>query len=221
MNIEPIAHIENPYKEKFGIPRQGGTTDIVSKIVFCDKYRDAAAVRGIEEFSHLWLIWEFSETEYNKFSPTVRPPRLGGNKHVGVFASRSPFRPNRLGLSVVKLEKVECDDGSPVIYVTGADLMSGTPIYDIKPYLPCFDCVSDAGGSYSDENADYRLKVIFSEELLSLIPKNLKSGLLEILSEDPRPSYHNDPDRIYGLSFDKFNIRFKVANGTLTVISVE
>ncbi len=221
MEIRPIAHIKNPFGSKFGIPRQSGTTDLISEIVFEKEFSDPSATRGIEEFSHLWLIWEFTEAKSDGFSPTVRPPRLGGNKRVGVFASRSPFRPNSLGLSCVKLIETKFENGIVSLLVSGADLMCGTPIYDIKPYLPAFDYPKDAKGSYSDQNSGYSLEVIFSDDLQSRIPSHLLAGLIRILSEDPRPSYQNDEDRIYGFAFDNLEIKFKVSCGTLTVLDVQ
>lgn len=221
MEIKPIAYIKNPFTSKFGIPRQSGTTDIKSRIVFTPEYRDQSALKGIEDFSHLWLIWHFSEAALTDFSPTVRPPRLGGNKRVGVFASRSPYRPNSLGLSCVKLEGVEKDENGTVLIVSGADIKNGTPIFDIKPYLPAFDRPENARGSYSDENKDYKLKVDFPEELLVVVAEDLRVPLIEILAEDPRPSYHDDQSRIYGFEFGEYEIRFSVIGDTLTVIGIE
>lgn len=216
-----IARIYNDFTDKFGIPRQSGlANEIISKIVFEEKYRDQNAVRGIEEFSHLWLIWNFSESEREDWSPTVRPPRLGGNKRIGVFATRSPFRPNPIGLSSVKLECVELTKDGPVLYVKGADLLNGTPIYDIKPYIPYSDCHPDALGSFTETTKDYKLKVVCPEEILNIVPKEKQSALITVLSGDPRPSYHRDETREYGMSFGEFNVKFKVSDGTLSVFKI-
>ena len=214
-----IAKIYNDFTDKFGIPRQSGIADsIISKIVFEKEYRDPSALKGIEDFSHLWLIWNFSEVKKEKWSPTVRPPRLGGNKRIGVFATRSPFRPNPIGLSCVKLIKTETTSSEgTVIYVSGADILNGTPIYDIKPYVPYSDCKTDAKGSFTEFTKDYKLDVFCEEKLLNKIPYNKQKNLLEILSSDPRPSYHNDKDRIYGLDFAGFNIKFTVDEKELSV----
>ncbi len=218
-----IAKIYNDFTDKFGIPRQSGIAqNMVSKIVFEKEYSVPSAIKGLEEFSHLWLIWNFSESDRVTWSPTVRPPRLGGNKRIGVFATRSPYRPNPIGLSCVKLIKTEISKSDGVVlYVSGADLLSGTPIYDIKPYIPYSDCIVDAVGSFAQENKDYCLQVSVSEELLDILPKEKQSTVLKILSCDPRPSYHNDCNRIYGMSFGGYNIKFTVDNQKLTVISIE
>ena len=219
--IKPVAIIQTDFKEKFGIPRQSGRApSLTARIVFTPEYRNPDAIRGIEGFSHLWLIFDFSLSHRKDFSPTVRPPRLGGNQRVGVFASRSPFRPNNLGLSSVKLVGVEEDekDGA-VLIVSGADLLDGTPIYDIKPYLPFADCHPDAVGGYADQQKDYHLDLIFPERLKSLLPKDKLEGLIECLRDDPRPSYQND-DREYGMNFAGFEVKFKVANDTLTVTDI-
>lgn len=217
-----IARIYNDFTEKFGIPRQSGITDtLISKIVFEKQYRDPSAIRGIEEFSHLWLIWNFSENENDGFSPTVRPPRLGGNKRVGVFATRSPFRPNPIGLSSVRLIKTQITSEGPTLFVSGADLMNNTPIYDIKPYIPYSDCHTDAIGSFAEEKKDYSLKVICSEDVLKDFPKVKLDTLIRVLEGDPRPSYHTDKERIYGMTFAGFNIKFKVNEDTLTVVNLE
>ena len=217
-----IARIHNDFKEKFGIPRQSGFTDtLVSKIVFEPKYRVKEALRGIEGYSHLWLIWEFSEAKREEFSPTVRPPRLGGNKRMGVFATRSPYRPNPIGLSSVKLLSVEdSEEEGPVLFVSGADLLDGTPIYDVKPYLPFTDCHTDAVGGFADPVKEYSLNVVFCKELLSKIRENVRDALIEILKQDPRPSYQNDPEREYGMKFSDYEIFFKVSGDTLTVTGV-
>lgn len=219
--IKPVAIIQTDFKEKFGIPRQSGRApSLTARIVFTPEYRNPDAIRGIEGFSHLWLIFDFSLSHRKDFSPTVRPPRLGGNQRVGVFASRSPFRPNNLGLSSVKLVGVEEDekDGA-VLIVSGADLLDGTPIYDIKPYLPFADCHPDAVGGYADQQKDYHLDLIFPERLKSLLPKDKLEGLIECLKDDPRPSYQND-DREYGMNFAGFEVKFKVTNDTLTVTDI-
>ena len=263
-----IAKIENDLSEKFGVPRQSGLArHIISKIVFEPEYRDVNAFRGLEEYSHIWLIWEFSENKRaygaekdgkgepentvkaKSWNPTVRPPRLGGNQRVGVFATRSPFRPNPIGLSCVKLERIELDTPEgPVLYVSGADLMNGTPIYDIKPYLPYVDSHPEATGSFSEEKKDYHLQVELSESIREQLEREfLKDdlalnshtkkvaledfnaqrcveekikGLIEILSMDPRPSYQDDPERIYGMAYGSRNIQFKIADNKLHIISI-
>lgn len=222
MIIEPVAYIKTDFSEKFGVPRQSGRVkELRATIHFTEKYKIREALKGIENFSHLWLIFDFSLSHTEAFSPTVRPPRLGGNKSVGVFASRSPFRPNSIGLSCVKLEKVEDTKDGAVLIVSGADLVDKTPIYDIKPYIPYADCIPDAKGSFAEENRDYALEVIFPDEFLSLIPENKRDALIGCLKEDPRPSYQNDSERVYGMKFDSYNVKFKVEDKTLTVIYVE
>lgn len=218
-----IAKIESDYKEKFGIPRQSGIADeLTAKIVFEPEYRVSEALRGIEDYSHLWLIWQFSKAVREDWSPTVRPPRLGGNKRMGVFATRSPFRPNPIGLSSVKLLGVEhTNDRGDVLIVSGADLLDGTPIYDIKPYLPFTDSHPDAVGGFSENVRDYALKVDFCKELLTKIHISKQKPLLKILEHDPRPSYQNDADREYGMKFSDYEIFFKVEGDTLTVTRVE
>lgn len=218
-----IAKIESDYKEKFGIPRQSGIADeLTAKIVFEPEYRVTEALRGIENYSHLWLIWQFSKAVREDWSPTVRPPRLGGNKRMGVFATRSPFRPNPIGLSSVKLVGVErTSDRGDVLIVSGADLLDGTPIYDIKPYLPFTDSHPDAVGGFADDVQDYALKVVFCKELLTKIHISKQNALLKILEHDPRPSYQKDADREYGMKFGDYEIFFKVADDTLTVTRVE
>ncbi|MGN1061545.1 MAG: tRNA (N6-threonylcarbamoyladenosine(37)-N6)-methyltransferase TrmO [Candidatus Scatosoma sp.] len=222
--LAPVARIENDFKEKFGVPRQSGRANLISKITLLPPYAVAEAIRGIENFSHLWLIFGFSLNglpQEDGFSPTVRPPRLGGNERVGVFASRSPFRPNPLGLSCVKLEKaVFPDGGGVVLYVSGADLVNGTPVYDIKPYLPSADKIEGAKGGYADEHAAYALNVIFPEPLLEKIPEEKREGLIACLRDDPRPAYQTDGTRVYGMRFAQFNVRFTVSDGVLTVRSV-
>ena len=215
-----IAHIENDFIDKFGIPRQSGlVSGLVSKIVFEEEFRNPDAFRGIEEYSHLWLLWHFSETDRNgEWSPTVRPPRLGGNTRVGVFATRSPFRPNPVGLSSVKLEKFEVDAKlGPVLYVSGADLMNGTPIFDVKPYLGYVDVHADAADGFALNQREGVLKVSVSEELLAKIPVEKRVGLFEVLSQDPRPQYQNDPERVYKMRFAEFEVWFKVDEDVLMV----
>ena len=217
-----IAHIRSDFKEKFGIPRQSGLCEgLFQRIVFEPEYRVEEALRGIEGFSHLWLIWQFSEAVRDGWSPTVRPPRLGGNKRMGVFATRSPYRPNPLGLSSVKLHGIERSENEGcVLIVSGADLLDGTPIYDVKPYLPFTDCHTDAVGGFADPVKEYSLNVVFCKELLSKIRENVRDALIEILKQDPRPSYQNDPEREYGMKFSDYEIFFKVSGDTLTVTGV-
>lgn len=221
--MKVIARIDNDFKEKFGIPRQSGLcSELRSRIVFEPEYRNPEAIRGIEGYSHLWLIWEFSEAKRESWSPTVRPPRLGGNKRMGVFATRSPYRPNPIGLSSVKLEAVEMSESEGcVLIVSGADLLSGTPIYDIKPYLAYTDSHPDAIGGFADPVKEYALNVRFCKELLSKIDISRQNSLIEILSQDPRPSYQNDPEREYGMVFSDYEIFFKVDGSELTVTRVE
>ncbi len=220
--MDAIAHIYTDFPTKFGIPRQSGLiNELVGKIVFQKEYRDPQALRGLEEFSHIWLLWEFSENLRDTWSPTVRPPRLGGNKRVGVFATRSPFRPNPIGLSCVKLLEIKMEDVGAVLYVSGADLMNGTPIYDIKPYIPLTDCKTDATEGYTKETKQHRLTVDFPTDLLELIPDDKRLALIQVLEQDPRPSYIDNPTREYGVFFGKHNIRFTVEEQTLTVTKVE
>lgn len=220
--LEPIAHIRNGFTEKFGIPRQSGLTDAKSTIIFETKYRVPEAFRGLETYSHIWLLWEFSKSVRSEWSPTVRPPRLGGNQRVGVFATRSPFRPNSIGLSVVKLEKIdwECKDG-PVLIVSGADLLDGTPIYDIKPYLPHVDSHPEAEGGFAGEVKDYELEVVFPEEYRSLVTEEEVEILCQLLKQDPRPAYQNEPERIYGMAYAGMEIKFRVEAGVLFVCGIE
>lgn len=221
--IHPIAYMKSDFPTKFGIPRQSNlASSLRSTIVFEPEYRVADALRGLEGYSHLWIIWQFSQAVRTNWSPTVRPPRLGGNVRMGVFATRSPFRPNNLGLSCVKLEDIELDTPQgPVIHVSGADLMDGTPIFDIKPYIPYADSFPDALGGFTDSAGDFLLTVDFPAELLRKIPEVKQNAAKEVLSHDPRPSYQRDPDRIYGLPFAGFDIRFQVHDDTLTVVEVE
>lgn len=218
----PIAHIENDFPTKFGIPRQSGRVGALkARIVFEPEYRNVDACRGLEEFSHIWLIWEFSEAKRTKWSPTVRPPRLGGNVRKGVFATRSPFRPNSIGLSCVKLEKVALDElDSPVLYIEGADLMNGTPIFDIKPYIPYADCHPEATGSFTEYSKDHHLNVEFPQELLERIPGESREALIAVLADDPRPAYQNDPERSYGMPFGEKDIHFRVDGDILRVYNV-
>ena len=223
MEMKPIAHIRNDYTAKFGIPRQSGLVEQVqSTIVFEPEYRNADAFRGIEGWSHLWLIWIFSEAVRDTWSPTVLPPRLGGKTRMGVFATRSPFRPNPIGLSSVKLTgfDLHSKDG-PVLYVAGADLMDGTPILDVKPYLPYTDSHPDAIGGFAEPVREYHLDVVFPEEWMSQVPERLREPVLGLLAQDPRPSYQNDPDRVYGVAFGGYDFRFRVRDGVLTVCEVE
>lgn len=222
INIRIIARMRSDFPTKFGIPRQSGLVEeLRSTIIFEPEYRNPDALRGIEEYSHLWLIWQFSEAIRKDWSPTVRPPRLGGNTRMGVFATRSPFRPNSLGLSSVKFIGLdETAEYGTVIHVAGADLMDGTPIFDIKPYIPYGDCHPDATGGFTDNVDDFLLKVDFPNSVLIKIPENKRQALTGILSHDPRPSYQKQPDRIYGLTFAGFDIRFTVRDNTLTVIDV-
>ena len=219
-----IAHIENDYTEKFGIPRQSGLVQsLTSRIIFEPEYRNAEAFRGIEGYSHLWLLWYFSEADREgEWSPTVRPPRLGGNTRVGVFATRSPFRPNPVGLSSVRLERVETDRKlGPVLYVSGADLLNGTPIFDIKPYLAYVDSHPEAKDGFALNQTEGTLRVEFPEELIAEIPEEKREGLGEILSQDPRPQYQNDPERVYKMRFGNQEVHFRVTEGVLTVCNVK
>ncbi len=214
--IEPIAYISNGFNEKFGIPRQSGLANTVkSEIVFCEKFRDENMLRDIEQYSHLWLIWSFSEN-VGEWSPTVRPPKLGGNKRVGVFATRSPFRPNNLGLSCVKLEGVHKDDsGALILEVYGADLKNETPIFDIKPYLPYVDCVPDAKGGFSDVFKDEFYEVVFEDDVE--ICSQWKREIADILSYDPRPQYHEDESRVYGFKYKGHDVKFMYSDGKIIV----
>ena len=219
--VRAIAHIQTDFQEKFGIPRQSGRApSLRARIVFSPEYRNPDFLRGIEGFSHLWLLFDFSLTREKPVTPTVRPPRLGGNTRVGVFASRSPFRPNHIGLSCVKLEGVEETENGYTLLVSGADLLDGTPILDIKPYLPFADCIPDAIGGYADEHQNERLDVDFPQTLLEKIPVEKREGLCECLADDPRPSYQDD-DRVYGMAFGGMQIHFRVQGKRLTVVSVD
>ena len=217
-----IANLRSDFPTKFGIPRQSGLVEeLKSTVVFKPEYRNADALRGLEEFSHVWLIWEFSKAVREGWSPTVRPPRLGGNKRLGVFATRSPFRPNPLGLSCVRLEKVEVDpELGPVLRVSGADLMDGTPIFDVKPYIPYADCQPEATGGFTQTVERRLLQVECPEQLLNVVAENRRQALLGVLANDPRPSYQHDPERIYGMEFSDVEVRFSVREETLTVCEI-
>lgn len=216
-----IAHIRTDFPEKFGVPRQSGLVkELTGKIVFEPEYRNPDALRGIEGYDYLWLLWKFEGVEREKWSPTVRPPRLGGETHMGVFATRSPFRPNPIGLSSVKLEGVEQSAEGPVLLVSGIDLRDNTPIYDIKPYLPYVDSHPGARGGFAEEKADYALQVEFPEHLLEKIPVAKQSAIIEVLKQDPRPAYHEDASRRYGVAFAGYDVRFYVSEGVLTVVEV-
>lgn len=218
-----IARIRTELPEKFGVPRQSGLVpQLRGRVIFEPEYRNPDAVRGLEDFSHIWLIWQFSRAVREGWSPTVRPPRLGGNRRMGVFATRSPFRPNALGLSSVRLDRVELDPAlGPVLHVSGADLMDGTPIFDIKPYLPYTDSHPQAAGGFTDGLPHAPLTVECSPALLEHIPADSREGLLGVLAGDPRPRYQEDPQRVYGLSFAGRNVKFTVDGDRLTVIAVE
>lgn len=221
--MKPIAHIRSPFPTKFGIPRQPGLVpELESKIVFLPEYRVPEAFRELDGYSHIWLLWEFSEAKRESWSPTVRPPRLGGNKRIGVFATRSPFRPNPIGLSVVRLERIDLHTPEgPVLYVKGADLMDGTPVYDIKPYLPHVESIPDARAGFSAKAAEHELSVIIPDHILERIPEEHRNALCEILRQDPRPSYQNDPERIYGFPFAGMEIKFRVNENILEVTEAE
>ena len=220
--IQIIARMHSDFASKFGIPRQSGLVEeLKSTIVFEPEFRNPDTLRGIEDFSHLWIIWQFSEAVRQGWSPTVRPPRLGGNARMGVFATRSPFRPNNLGLSCVRLLGVEhTKEFGTVLHVGGADLMDGTPIFDIKPYIPYADCQPHATGGFTDTAGEFLLEVAFPEELLQKLPPDKRDSAIGVLSHDPRPSYQRKPDRVYGLTFAGFDLRFRVSGDILTVVEV-
>lgn len=222
MEMTPIAHIRSDFSEKFGIPRQSGLVEeLTAAIVFEPPYRIPEALRGIDGFSHLWLIWEFSQARREGWSPTVRPPRLGGNKRLGVFATRSPFRPNPLGLSCVRLVEVKQDRNlGPVLTVAGADLLDGTPIYDIKPYLPYADCKPDAVGGFAAQPKEASLEVDCPQKLLEAVPEDKRAALLAVLAQDPRPQYQDDPARVYGMVFAGAEVKFRVEGDVLTVVEI-
>lgn len=215
--MTPIAHIQTPFDEKFGIPRQSGMASVECRIVFDEGYRYPEAVRGLEEFDYIWLLWRFDTDDV--WHPTVRPPRLGGNQRVGVFASRSPFRPNPIGLSSVRLLRVAFEDCGPVLYVQGADLRNNTAIYDIKPYIPYADSHPDARSGFAPYPADRRLDVVFSDTVN--LPSDIQRGLMEILSLDPRPRYQDDASRVYALCYAGREVKFTVNGDILTVLSVQ
>ena len=222
VTIRPIAKMRSDFPSKFGIPRQSGLVqELQSTIVFEPEFRNPDTLRGLEGYSHLWLIWQFSEAVRTDWSPTVRPPRLGGNTRMGVFATRSPFRPNNLGLSCVRLIGIEqTPNQGTVVHVAGADLMDGTPIFDIKPYVPYSDCHPDASGGFTDTAGEFLLQVDFPPALLAKLPENKREATIGVLSHDPRPSYQRDPDRVYGLPFAGFDIRFTVRGDVLQVCDV-
>ncbi len=222
MDMTPIARVKSDFPEKFGIPRQSGLVEeLTAAVVFEPDYRDPSAIRGLEGFSHLWLIWEFSKARRAGWSPTVRPPRLGGNQRVGVFATRSPFRPNPIGLSCVRLTEARLEpELGPVLIVAGADLMDGTPIYDIKPYLPYADCKPEAVGGFAARPKEPDLEVVCPAKLLEAVPEEKRAALLAVLAQDPRPQYQDDPDRVYGMAFAGLEIRFQVAGERLSVIKI-
>ena len=222
ITMRPIATMRSDFPTKFGIPRQSGLVESLhSTIVFEPEYRNADALRGLEEFSHLWIVWQFSEAVRTEWSPTVRPPRLGGNTRIGVFATRSPFRPNSVGMSSVKLEKFEVDlKLGPVLYVSGADLLDGTPIFDVKPYLAYVDSHPEAKDGFALNQKEGTLHVEFPEELLAEIPAEKRQGLIELLSQDPRPQYQNDPERVYKMKFGAQEVWFRVETDKLTVCKI-
>ena len=220
--MKVIAHIHTDFPTKFGIPRQSGIiASLQGRIVFEPEYRVAEAVRGLEAFSYIWILWEFSKAVRDTWSPTVRPPRLGGNVRKGVFATRSPFRPNPIGLSSVRLEKVDIDPKlGPVLYVSGIDLMDGTPIYDIKPYIAYTDSHPDAVSGFASTPTEYLLEVDFPKVLLQKVAESQRESLIEVLAHDPRPQYQNDPERVYGMEFGGMEVKFKVDGELLTVVEV-
>lgn len=220
--MKTIAHIETDFPEKFGIPRQSGlVSDLKGTIVFEPAYRNLEALKGLEGFNYIWLLWQFEGTDRDRWAATVKPPRLGGNTHMGVFATRSPFRPNSIGLSSVKLERIELETSrGPLIHVSGIDLKNKTPIYDIKPYLPYTDCHPDAIEGFAHDVKDYRLHVHFPQELLQILPKSKQNAIIKVLEQDPRPSYHNNPNRRYGVAFAGYDVRFTVNKDILTVVEV-
>ena len=222
MELTPIAHIRTDFGSKFGVPRQSGVVDeLRARIVFEPAYRNPDALRGMEDFSHLWLIWHFSEVKQEGWSPTVRPPRLGGNTRMGVFATRSPFRPNPIGLSSVRIVGIDlATPEGPVITVAGADLMDGTPIFDLKPYIAYADSHPEAKGGFIEGLTDRSVQVVCDEAHLSPLPDETRKSLLAVLAHDPRPTYQNDPDRVYGMEFAGHNVRFTVAQGVLTVVEI-
>ena len=220
--MKPIGKIYTDFSTKFGVPRQSGLcSELEGRIVLEPEYRREEAFRGLEDFSHVWLLWQFSEAVRSEWTPTVRPPRLGGNKRMGVFATRSPFRPNNIGLSCVKLEKISLDEeDSPVLYVSGIDMMNGTPVLDIKPYVPVADCIPEATDGFTSATKDYSISVEFPEKLLMILPEEKRAAAVKMLSLDPRPSYIGDENRIFGVDFAGYDIRFKVRDNILTVTEI-
>ncbi len=220
-NLKVIAHIRTEFPEKFGVPRQSGLIPgLTGRIVFAPEYRSRDALKGIEEFTHLWILWEFEGVQTESFNATVRPPRLGGNETKGVFATRSPFRPNPIGLSSVKLERVEETADGPVLVVSGIDMRDNTPIFDIKPYLAYADSHSEASNGFAEEKRNDELEVVFPKNLLQVFEPERQSNIIEILKQDPRPHYQEDPERIYGVAYAGKNVRFKVCGKTLTVVEI-
>lgn len=220
--IEPVAHIYTDFNNKFGLPRQSGrVSSLLGRVVFEPKYRADEYIRGLEQFSHLWLIFDFSKAHKDNHSPTVRPPRLGGNTRIGVFATRSPFRPNNIGLSSVKLERIEktANDGN-VLVVSGIDILNGTPIYDIKPYIPYADCHTDAVGGFADDNSEHYLKVEFENDTANILPKDVLESVIGCIADDPRPSYQSD-EREYSMEFGGFDVHFKISSDTATVFEID
>ena len=222
MEFNPVAHIRSDFPEKFGIPRQSGLVEaLTATVVFEPDYRDPCAFRGLEGFSHLWLIWEFSQARRVGWSPTVRPPRLGGNRRLGVFATRLPFRPTPIGLSCVRLVELRQDrELGPVLIVAGADLLDGTPIYDVKPYLPYADCKPEAVGGFAARPKEAELEVDCPDSLLAAVPEDKRAALLAVLAQDPRPQYQDNPDRVYGMSFAGLEVKFRVERKGLTVTEI-
>ena len=223
MDIKPVAYFRSPLTSKFGLPRQSGMAEnLISRVVMEAEYKNFDAFRGIEEFEYLWLIWGFEPMGNRAWSPTVRPPKLGGNIRKGVFATRSPFRPNPIGLSSVKLERIEIDTKlGPVLHVSGADLMDGTPIYDIKPYIAYTDRHPEAISGFASKPAEYLLEVVFPEELLQKVPETHRKSLIAVLEHDPRPQYQDDPERVYGMAFGNMEVRFKVIDLQLIVLEIK
>lgn len=221
-SIKPIAYIRNDFPDKFGIPRQSSLINTLkAEIVFEPEYRNPEAFRGLEDYSHIWLIWGFSENTKSNWTATVRPPRLGGNTRMGVFATRSPFRPNPLGLSSVRLESIELhSEHGPILHILGADLMNGTPIFDIKPYLPYADSHPEASEGFAGPLKNYSLRIECAPELLEHVPSDKQEALLAVLAQDPRPSYQNNPERIYGLRFAGMEVKFRVENDVLYVVDI-
>ena len=220
--MKTIAYVRNDFSSKFGVPRQPGLVpEVISTIVFEPEYRVAEALRGLEGYSHLWVVWMFHQAQREAWSPTVRPPRLGGNTRVGVFATRSPFRPNPIGLSVVKLVGIERAEGlGTVLRVSGADMMDGTPVLDIKPYVPYADCIPEATGGFTQTTEKRQVVVSCEERLLGMVPPEKREALLGVLRQDPRPAYQHDPERVYGFGFAGLEVRFRVAGETLTVVDI-